>query len=53
MTDREERDAIALKAAVTALQKIARGRLDNGRSLTKEASRQLAREMLVALGIEW
>jgi len=38
--------------AVT-LSKIARGRADNGRPLAAETSRQLARDTLVALGLDW
>lgn len=39
--------------AVKALCKIARGRADNRRPLAGEDARQLARETLVDLGINW
>lgn len=40
-------------ALAVALSKIARGRPDNGRPLAAEYSRQLAREVISGLGMDW
>lgn len=38
---------------IDALKRIARGRAENGRPLQTEIARQIAREALVAAGIDW
>ncbi len=48
------KDAIAgHNALALALSKIARGRDDCGRPLAGEKARQLARDTLVELGLDW
>jgi hypothetical protein len=40
-------------ALAVALSQIAQGRPDNGRPIAAEAARQLARETLTSIGLDW
>lgn len=43
----------AAAKAVAVLKDIARGRQDNGRAFAAETSRQMARKLLIELGVTW